>query len=213
MSKYRGKKSHRGENHSKIFVWSHTKKAEIEYFHDFKQYLNTHRLMPRKHDVWTPQELLDHVIKWKKKEANKDRDQVWCIFDVDSFTKNKTDKEKLITLIDKAHANGIKIAYVNECFELWILLHFDAVISSIRRGKELEEKIKKKFKLAKLGSFEKNQKVFSLLVKFQERAISNAKKLVPDYDKINWEYCLSSKGNPSTSIHFLIEEINNLILI
>jgi hypothetical protein len=213
MSKYRGKKNHRGEIHSKIFVWSHTEKAEIEYFQEFKQYLNTHRLMPRKHVVWTPQELLDHVIKWKKKNiAEKDSDQVWCIFDVDSFAAKKEDRDELLSLIAKAHLNKIKIAYINECFELWILLHFDTVTSSIKRGRELEGKIQKKFKSAKLGNFEKNQKIFTHLITLQKQAISNAKKLVPDYNKINWERCLGSKGNPSTSIHFLIEEINNLMI-
>ena len=116
----------------------------------------------------------------------------------------------MLALITKAHLNKIKIAYTNECFELWTLLHFDAVTSSIKRGRELEEKIKKKFKSAKLGNFEKNQKVFSPLINLQKQAIFNASKLVPDYSKINWENCLSNEGNPSTSIHFLIEEINKL---
>jgi hypothetical protein len=100
MSKYRGKKNHRGEIHSKIFVWSHAEKAEIEYFQEFKQYLNTHRLMPKKHVVWTPQELLNHVIKWKKKNiAEKDSDQVWCIFDIDSFAaKKKTEMNCWLSL-------------------------------------------------------------------------------------------------------------------
>lgn len=212
MSKYRGKKNHRGEIHSKIFVWSHTKKAEIEYFQDFKQYLKTHRLMPERHVVWTPQELLNYVIGWKKQKKIDDKDQVWCIFDIDNFATKKEDREELIVLIKKAHSNGIKIAFINECFELWILLHFDSVNSSIKRGKNIEEKIQKKFKSAKLGNFEKNQKVFLSLINLQEAAIANAKKLVPDYNKIDWEYYLSSKGNPSTSIHFLIEEINKLII-
>ena len=84
--------------------------------------------------------------------------------------------------------------------------------SSIKRGKDTEEKIQKKFKSEKLGNFEKNQNVFLPLINLQEAAIANAKKLVPDYNKIDWEYCLSSKGNPSTSIHFLIEEINKLAM-
>ena len=212
MSRYRGKKNHRGEIHSKIFVWSHTEKSEIEYFQEFEKYLKTHRLMPRKHVTWTPQELLKHVIRWKNKDiTEKDGDQIWCIFDIDSFAAKKEDRDELLTLIEKAHLNKIKIAYINECFELWILLHFDAVTSSIKRGRELEEKIQKKFKSAKLGKFEKNQKVFAPLITLQKQAISNAKKLVPDYSKINWGRCLSHKGNPSTSIHFLIEEINNLV--
>ncbi len=74
----------------------------------------------------------------------------------------------------------------------------------------MEDKIQKKFKSLKLGDFKKNQKVFKPLLPFQSQAISNAKSLVPDYDKINWEVRLSKKGNPSTSVHFLIEEIYKL---
>ncbi len=212
MSKYRGKKHHR-EAHPKIFVWSHTEKAEIEYFQEFKNYLGTHRLMPDKFIVRTPQKLLNCVISWKKeKNIAKDGDQVWCIFDVDDFAAAKKDREELIFLIKKAHLNGIKIAFINECFELWIFMHFSPLNSSIKRGKELKEKIQKKFKSANLGKFEKNQKVFLPLINLQEKAIFNARKLVPDYNKIDWEYYLSSKGNPSTSIHFLIEEIYKLAI-
>ena len=75
----------------------------------------------------------------------------------------------------------------------------------------MEEKIQKKFKSLKLGEFKKNQKIFNTLLSFQQKAISNAKILVPDYSKINWEIFLSKKGNPSTSIHFLIEEIIALL--
>ncbi len=91
-------------------------------------------------------------------------------------------------------------------------MHFSPLNSSIKRGKELKEKIQKKFKSANLGKFEKNQKVFLPLINLQEKAIFNARKLVPDYNKIDWEYYLSSKGNPSTSIHFLIEEIYKLAI-
>ena len=86
MGKYRG--NHHRPSHPKIFVWSHTEKAEIEYFLEFKHFLRTPLLMPQKEILWTPQELIEHVIKWKKKNiSEKDNDQVWCIFDVDDFYK------------------------------------------------------------------------------------------------------------------------------
>ncbi len=211
MSKYRGKKHHR-EAHPKIFVWSHTEKAEIEYFQEFKDHLQTARLMPKKYVTWRPQELIEYVIEWKKKNiVQKDGDQVWCIFDVDNFFTDPKDKIELLNCIKLAHQNSVRIAYVNECFEVWILLHFEKITSSIKRGKAMEDKIQKKFKSLKLGDFKKNQKVFKPLLPFQSQAISNAKSLVPDYDKINWEVRLGKKGNPSTSIHFLIEEIHKLV--
>lgn len=209
MAKYRGKTKHR-EAHPKIFVWSHTKRAEIEYFQEFKNYLKTPLLMPDKKLYWTPQELLEKIVEWKKiKVCEDDGDQVWCIFDVDDFYKN--DSKKLLAAIKNAVDNNIKIAYVNECFELWILLHFEKPNCQICRGDDIEKKIIEAFKKNNLGEFKKNQEVFQILLPFQDQAIKNAKGIVPDYGKINWQNNLSVKGNPSTSIHFLVEEINRLI--
>jgi hypothetical protein len=208
MARYRGKKQHRLA-HPKIFVWSHTKKAEIEYFQDFKNYLSTPLLMPEKEICWTPQELISKVIKWKNKEINeKDNDQVWCIFDVDDFYKN--DSGGLLQAIKEARKNNIKIAYANKCFELWILLHFEKPTNAISRA-DLEKKIKRLFKKEQLGNFTKNQKVFKILLPFQSKAVENAKNSgYRKYEKIIWNKALGETGNPSTSIHFLIEEINKI---
>lgn len=208
MEKYRGKKQYR-KAHPKIFVWSHTRKAEIEYFQDFKNHLRSPLLMPKKEICWTPQELLVKVIQWKNKNiCEKDNDQVWCIFDVDDFYKNS--KGKLIKAVENAKKNNIKIAYANECFELWILLHFLKPTSAISRGKNIEKKIQKEFKKHRLVEFKKNQKVFDILLQFQSVAVKNAKNILPEYNGINWNEKLSERGNPSTSFHFLVDEINRL---
>jgi len=59
MSKYRGKNKHR-QVHPKIFIWSHTAKAEIEYFQEFKQHFKTPLIMPKKEICWSPQKLIEH---------------------------------------------------------------------------------------------------------------------------------------------------------
>ena len=216
MAKYRNKNQHRealsNKIHPKIFVWSHTKKAEIEYFQEFKNYFHAHLLMPKKKICGSPQGLIAHVIDWKNKGKidEEDNDQVWCIFDVDDFYQKN--KKELLQAIKNAHRNNIKIAYINECFELWILLHFEMSTAQICRGNKIENKIQKTFKKNKLGEFKKNQKVFKILLPFQSEAIKNARQLLSvEYNKIDWKNVLSEKGNPSTSIHFLIEEINKLV--
>ena len=166
--------------------------------------------MPGKQVCGTPQELLKKVLEWKTKELHKeDKDHVWCIFDIDDFYNNS--KHDLLEAVKNAEKNGIKIAYANECFELWILLHFKNLNSSVQRGKNIEREIREAFKINKLGSFTKNQKVFQILLPFQSKAIKNAKKLLPcNYNDIDWDKMLSVKGNPSTNIHLLVEEINDL---
>lgn len=213
MAKYRGKNQHRTA-HPKIFVWSHTEKAEIEYFQGFKNHLESHRLMPKREIFWKPQELIKFVINWKNSDSKfseKDKDQVWCIFDVDDFYKENP--ENFLEHIKLAEEDGVKIAFVNECFELWILLHFEKVGTQIRRGKEIEKRIQKLFEKNNLGNFQKNQDIFKALLPFQKQAIDNAHKLLKvDYKNINWRSVLSDDGNPSTTIHLLIEEINKLHL-
>lgn len=210
MIKYRGKKQHRLV-HPKIFVWAHTKRAEIEYFQEFKNYLETPLLMPQKDICFTPQKLIEKIVTWKEENiCEKDGDQVWCVFDVDDFYKN--DQIGFIKAIENARNNNIKIAYINECFELWILLHFMKPTVAVQRGAEIEKKIIKEYKKNNLGQFIKNQRVFSDLLPYQSEAIKNARELLPmEYNKINWKKVLDGEGNPSTSLHFLIEEIYFLI--
>ncbi len=209
MAKYRIKKIGL-KVYPKIFVWSHTQKAEIEYFLDFKHHFHSSQLMPKKNLSWEPHKLLKKVIKWKNKNINKnDHDQVWCVFDIDDFYKNN--KKKLMKVVYEAIKNNIKIAYVNECFELWILLHFFKPLFAIKRGRDIEQKIRNEFKKHQLGKFVKNQKVFDILFPFQNKAIKNSQSILPEYDKINWDNKMSTRGNPSTSIHFLIKEINSII--
>lgn len=209
MARYRNKYNHR-RVHPKIFVWAHTKKAEIDYFQDFKNYLKTPLLMPQKKICGTPLELLSHVIEWKNKEIlEEDNDQVWCIFDVDDFY--QMNAKNFLEAIKDAHKNNIKIAYLNECFELWILLHFEKPTSAILRG-DLEKKIKQYFHEYKLGEFKKNQKIFRILLPFLPQALKNSQSLLPvRYENIDWGKALCEEGNPSTSLHFLVGEIELLI--
>jgi hypothetical protein len=47
-------------------------------------------------------------------------EQVWCVFDKDDFT-----AQDFNTAITTATANGFGVAYSNQAFEYWILLHFE----------------------------------------------------------------------------------------
>lgn len=89
------------------------------------------------------------------------------------------------------------------------MLHFKRINSPIYNREAIEKEIQKVFKKNALGDFKKNQKVFKALLPFQLKAIQNAQKLITgDYNEIDFDKMLSSEGNPSTSIHFLVEEIN-----
>ena len=121
---------------------------------------------------------------------------MWCVFDVDEYWKeNKNEFKKAI---NKAFNNDINLAWSNESFELWFLLHFNQLTTPISRNdynKKLKDLFKKKFS----ADYKKNMNgVYNLLSDFQAEAIKNA-KIIFKNNKI--------EKNPSTAVFLLIEEI------
>lgn len=49
-----------------------------------------------------------------------DYDQVWCVFDKDDFP-----DENFNNAVTMAEGFGFKIAYSNQAFEYWLILHFE----------------------------------------------------------------------------------------
>jgi hypothetical protein len=124
---------------------------------------------------------------------DKDYDQVWCVFDRDSFPAQ--DFNEAISL---AGRRGIKVAYSNEAFELWYLLHFHFYQTGITRVDYIE-------RLSNLIGikYQKNSgNIYDLLEKRQEEAINNARRLLALYNP-----CRPAQDNPSTTVHLLVEEL------
>jgi len=138
--------------------------------------------------------LVDKTLTLMNKD---DYDQVWCVFDKDSFTSNDFN-----TAITKARANGIQVAYSNEAFELWYILHFQYLDTGIDRKTYIE-------KLTQLlGRYRKNNpNMYELLFEKQNDAISRAKKLYNSYSNHN----KPAANKPSTTIHLLVEQLNRFI--
>jgi len=126
-----------------------------------------------------------------------DYDQVWCVFDRDSWSVNDFNSAILQT-----QQENFKVAYSNEAFELWYLLHFEFVNTGIPR-KDYEEKLTKR-----LGyKYQKNSdSMYDDLIDKQNTAIKNAENLLKQYDPHN-----PAKDNPSTTVHLLVKELNRFI--
>ena len=62
--------------------------------------------------------LVKKTIEIRDSEST-DYDEVWCVFDRDSFP-----VENFNEALSLAKKNNIKVAYSNEAFEIWYLLHF-----------------------------------------------------------------------------------------
>ncbi len=148
-------------------------------------------------------------------------ERLWCVFDRDdfplqnyneAFDKIEFEEQKLNKKFKKQTKREIKIsiAYSNQAFELWYLLHYDYITASIDRSeykRMLTKRMGKKYR-------KNDPDIYGLLKKLsddthtlqgQTYAISNAKKL---YSSIKG---LKHNHNPSTTIHLLVEELNKYL--
>jgi hypothetical protein len=141
-----------------------------------------------------PSKLVESAKELKKQD---DYDQVWCVFDRDSWT-----VEDFKNAINNAEVQGFKVAYSNEAFELWYVLHFEFLHTGIPRND-----YKKKLTSLLRQPYKKNSDtIYDELFEKQYIAIQNAEKLLKQYEPHNPE-----KDNPSTTVHLLVQELNKFI--
>lgn len=186
------------------------KETEPNYFKDFR--VKTAKIYIKGFGK-DPNQLLKEANKLLKKEKQAKRwekgDQVWCVFDRDSW--KEEDFNKAIT---DAKKEGFRIAYSNEAFELWYILHFEYLNTAIPRKeycKKLTEhlnNLNKNNHQKKINNkYQKNdQEMYYKLLNKQKTAIENAKRLYDEYDHSN-----PAKENPSTTVHELVQELNKYL--
>lgn len=121
-------------------------------------------------------------------------DEVWCVLDRDSFPAENFNKA-----LKLADNNKIKVAFSNEAFEIWYLLHFhyhDSATSRTEYGRMLTERLGIKYR-------KNDPAMYDRLLSMQGQAIRNAEKLLLSYPEHAPE-----KNNPSTTVHLLVMELN-----
>jgi hypothetical protein len=124
--------------------------------------------------------------------------QVWCVFDRDSFP-----AEHFNAALHLAQQHDIHVAYSNEAFELWYLLHFhyhDTATSRQRYGDMLTERLGFPYK-------KNDPEMYEHLIDLQSDAIRNAQTLLKQYDPAH----NPERDNPSTTVHLLVQELNKYI--
>lgn len=130
----------------------------------------------------------------KAKKLKKEFEEIWVVFDKDDFDDSTFDNA-----IQSARSSKIKVAYSNECFEVWYILHFEFLNTEIPRT-EYFTKLEKIFdcKYAKNNDF-----MYERLKNRMGIAIANAKRLMDLYGTSSHP----SKDNPSTTVHLLVQEL------
>ena len=169
------------------------------------------------HDGHTePTGVLNNLKKYNKNGFTyKDYEHKWIVIDRDSGGHTKENfKEALKNAKNKRKDLHIDVAYSNDSFELWYLLHFDYRNTAIMRN-EIIEKVIIKLKEVEPHIFSKLTKynikeesytkhISKALLSRQKKAIKHAKKL------LNRNHHKPEDDNPSTTVYKLVILLNSL---
>lgn len=144
--------------------------------------------------------LIEYTLKLVKKSSMYYTD-IWCVFDRDSFP-----AENYNEAVYLARQNNFKVAYSNEAFELWYLLHYDyhnAAISRTQYKSKLTKQLGKPYRKNSVTMYEDLQTTGG----DQQQAIERAKQLLTSYGaRSNY-----ANHNPSTTVHLLVEALNQFL--
>jgi hypothetical protein len=143
--------------------------------------------------------LVEEAIR-RKSAAENNREpysEVWAVMDRDDFPLANYQRA-----FELAKVHGIRLAWSNEAFELWYLLHFNYCDTGISRS-EYVKRLK-----SQLDYDKSDPKIYHRVLGFQDAAIRNAKRLERHWRDLGEKF--PERQNPSTSVHKLVEFLNEL---
>ena len=196
-SKHHKRKVDYRELRTRILIVCEGAKTEPLYFRGFPQ--SKVVSVTVKGDGMNTDSLVESAAKRKRDEEHRGNpyNEVWCVFDRDSFSADKFNRAFAI-----AKKLEIRIAYSNQAFELWYLLHFDFHTASIERrryAKLLDSKLGFKYR-------KNDPSMYGALLQHQTVAIRNAENLLRHHGNTRFY-----ENDPSTTVHRLVIRLNQLV--
>lgn len=145
------------------------------------------------------------AIKRRQVEIDKGNtfDHYWVVFD-----KDQTDTQTFNDAIKVAQQSGFRVAYSNQAFELWFLLHFDYLTGPLHRRHYAD-------RLTALLNFVYNKdivttaKVVKVLLDRQPKAIEHAHRLLMHHETTTPRNPATEES--STTVHLLVEELRRFL--
>ncbi len=144
-------------------------------------------------------------------KAKKEVDFVWAVFDKDDADLNDTRIRRFQAAFALSKEHSINLAYSNEAFELWLLLHFTEIDPTVPRPRQelyslLELEIRKLDSTFEYihGDLSVLERVYAL--GDEEAAIDRAAVLNNYFEGID-----PIQANPSTWVSKLIKELNDWV--
>jgi len=139
-------------------------------------------------------------------------DEVWCVFDVDVKRREKEFAD-FDNAINKANALKYKVAYSNDCFELWFYLHFEFTEQEHLRTFYYKA-LGKLWNISSAKDIKKlafSKTIYHQLLNDeranQSKAIKRAEKLYHDKSDL-----LYHQQNPITTVFQLVEMLNQNLM-
>ena len=177
------------------------KNTEVDYFDKFQ--IPGITIVPVGTGLSTTK-LVHEVEGIKERELKRKKlkkfDEIWVVFDKD----NNNDFEEAITF---AKTLKYKIAYSNQAFEYWFILHFDDHQGGAMPRTDYAEKINEHLKPYGIVYDSKSKHVsdemFDILMAFLQDAYDRASRLLVTKKKQSREF-----EESITTVHYLIHSIN-----
>ena len=142
------------------------------------------------------------LLRFAREQVEKEFPQaevVWLMYDKDDFPLDNFDNTQF-RAEERKESRQYKVAWSNECIELWFILHFQEL--TVNNGREqYQEILKQKF------GYEKNQEnLYELLKDKTELAIQRAKRQYESYDNAP-----PSQRCPATRVYELVAQLQGYL--
>lgn len=157
--------------------------------------------------------LVNHVVENVIHDRSNAGKEIWVVFDFDiKPDQQEQQKEDYNQAIELAKKHGIKVAYSNDAFELWFLLHYQPLDAQWTRH-QYYQKLSEYWgcnyeKEAKHHNF--CRKIYQQLLddskSSQNEALSRAAKLMSAQNELAY-----ADQNPCTTVYKLVAELNEYL--
>lgn len=136
-------------------------------------------------------------IRIQNGEFDEEIDEAWVVLDRDANPLNKLDKAHFNQALELAKTSNVCVAYSNDAFELWFLLHYQDLWTATHR-----ELLCKMLSTHRNGKYAKPDNLYKEIKAYRLFAIKRAEKLLKSVKT-------PEEGNPSTTVHILVEKLIN----
>jgi hypothetical protein len=192
-----------------ILIVCEGKNTEPSYFEQFKLSLATIKTVGKGFNTVS---LVKQALALSKKG---NYEKVWCVFDADPKPDNPKQSQNFNAAVKMATANGFGVAYSNQAFEYWLLLHFEDHQGGAMNRSDYNKKINsciKKLGASYDGTGDKiiTEEFFDLLMAIDEKTKTDRIVLAIERARKIYEKCkhkIPSERESSTTVFELVKEL------